>query len=176
MTMVNGQAIKHDRALALVPTPAPDARARISFCSRCGASRCGARGGSDAAQPLRSRVCEDCGLGLMLDSHADVAPPHCGSFLVIDGGLSVCAVSASAELVLAAQETDAVNRHITELLVPADAETQVPTNLAAALSWAARGDETPRNVVVRPANTFGVRLTGRVASCGPQTAALLVFD
>jgi hypothetical protein len=30
--------------------------------------------------------------------------------------------------------------------------------------------------MVRPANTFGVRLTARIDSCGPPTAALIVFD
>jgi hypothetical protein len=98
------------------------------------------------------------------------------AFMVLDGTLSVCAVSAEAEVLLATRETDAVNRHITELLVPADAEAQGPANLAVAVTWAARGDEGTQTVTVRPANTFGVRLTARIANCGPPTAALVVFD
>jgi hypothetical protein len=112
----------------------------------------------------------------MLQATADVAPDPKGAFLVLDSTLSVCAVSAAAERLLAARETEAVNRHITELIVPADAEAQGPSNLAAAVTWAARGDEEPRRVVVRPANTFGVRLGARISSCGPPRAALLVFD
>jgi hypothetical protein len=88
----------------------------------------------------------------------------------------VCAVSAAAERLLATRETEAVNRLITELIVPADAEAQGPSNLAAAVTWAARGDDTSRRVMVRPTNTFGVRLRARIASCGPPRAALLVFD
>ena len=42
---------------------------------------------------------------------------------------------------LATRETEAVNRHVTELLVPADAEAQGPANLAVAVTWAARGDD-----------------------------------
>jgi hypothetical protein len=105
-----------------------------------------------------------------------VAPPNGGAFMVLDSSLSVCAVSAAAERLLATRETEAVNHHITELLVPADAEAQGPANLAAAVTWAAGGDETPRAVTVRPANTFGVRLTARIGSCSPPRAALLVFD
>jgi len=41
---------------------------------------------------------------------------------------------------------------------------------------AARGDECPSQVVVRPSNTHDVRLRARLASCGPPRAALLVFE
>jgi hypothetical protein len=112
----------------------------------------------------------------MLQCDADCAPPPDGAFLVIDVSLSVCAVSAAAERLLATNETEAVNRHVTELIVPADAEAQGRENLAAAVTWAARGDSDACRVVVRPANTFGVRLSTRIATCGPPRAALLVFD
>jgi hypothetical protein len=123
-----------------------------------------------------SRVCTRCELGLLLESDADAAPPRGGAFMVLDGSLSVCAVSKAAEELLATRETEAVNRHVTELLVPADAEAAGRASLAAAVTWAARGDDSMRTVVVRPANTFGVRLSARIASCGPPRAALLVFD
>jgi hypothetical protein len=156
-------------ALALVPDAAPDRSApRVAFCGHCGA-----RPGSDQQS---SRVCQSCGLGLLLQARADVAPATGSAFLVLDSSLSVCAVSEAAERLLAALETGAVNRHVTELIVPADAEAQGPTNLAVAVTWAARGDEGVRTVVVRPANTFGVRITARIASCGPPTAALVLFD
>jgi hypothetical protein len=143
----------------------------VSFCSHCGARP----ETGDTSYPI-SRVCASCGLGLLLESAADVAPAAGDAFLVLDGSLSVCAVSAAAETLLATQETDAVNRHVTELLVPADAESQGRENLAVAITWAARGDDGARTAVVRPANTFGVRLTVRIAGCGPRPAALVVFE
>ena len=79
----------------------------------------------------------------MLEATADVAPTAGDPFLVLDSSLSVCAVSDAAERLLATPETDAVNRHVTELLVPADAEAQGPANLAVAVTWAARGDGNP---------------------------------
>jgi hypothetical protein len=113
---------------------------------------------------------------VLLETDADAAPSDGGAFIVLDRSLSVCAVSAAAERLLATVETQAVNHHVTELLVPADAETQGPSNLAAAVTWAAAGDCTHRTVTVRPANVFGVRLTARIATCSPPRAALLVFD
>jgi hypothetical protein len=115
-------------------------------------------------------------MGLLLEAGADLAPDPHGAFVVLDGTLTVCAVSRAAELLLATSETDAVNRHLTELLVPADAEAQGPANLALAIASAARGEDGFRRVTVRPTNTFGVRIRARVGRCGPRAAALLVFD
>jgi hypothetical protein len=45
-----------------------------------------------------------------------------------------------------------------------------------AVIWAVRGEEGAQAVTIRPANTFGVRIRARIATCGPALAALLVFD
>lgn len=159
-------------ALTLVPQSAPETTApSVWFCGHCGSRP----DPTDSGGPA-SRVCDDCGLGLLLQSSGDVAPNSGDAFLVLDSSLSVCAVSGAAEELLASKETDAVNHHITELLVPADAEAQGHENLAVAVTWAARGDGQTRRVFVRPANTFGLRLSARIASCGPPRAALLLFD
>jgi hypothetical protein len=121
-------------------------------------------------------VCGACGLGLILESRADVAPKAGDAFLVLDRSLAVCGVSRAAERLLATSEPDAVNRHVTDLLMPADAEETGGESLSVAVSWAARGDGGTRTTVVRPANTFGIRLTARIGSCGPPRAALLVLQ
>lgn len=168
--MVQGHNRGGRRALALVPPPAPSAPS-VSFCSHCGHRP------EPADGPVpHSRVCRECGFGLLLECAADVAPAPDQAFLVLDSSMSVCAVSAAAEELLATRETDAINRHVTELIVPADAEAAPPENLAVAVTWAARGDGGARKVVVRPANTFGVRMTTRIAGCGSPPAALLVFE
>lgn len=165
--MTIAQSNRNRGALSLVPDPSPGLVPQTSFCSHCGVR---------PKQDWTSRVCGSCEMGLVLTADADVAPQPGGAFIVIDGTLSVCAVSAAAETLLATSETDAVNRHVTELLVPADAEAAGPQNLAVAVTWAARGDDGSNAVTVRPANTFGVRLRARIASCGPPRAALLVFE
>jgi hypothetical protein len=165
--MTNPKFKHRHGALALVTSPIPDPTPTTSFCSHCGARP---NGNQD------SRVCQDCGFGVLLEARADVAPGPGDAFMVLDSSLSVCAVSEEAERLLAMPETDAVNRHVTELVVPADAEARGSQNLAVAVTWAARGDEGPSRVTVRPTNTFGVRLSARIASCGPPKAALVVFE
>jgi hypothetical protein len=168
---VAGSHVRGRTALAVVPSPEREATPTVWFCSHCAAHPEMPAGGEP-----ESRVCDDCGLGVLLETSADAAPELGGAFMVLDRSLSVCAVSCAAERLLATRETEAVNRHVTELLVPADAESQGPENLASAVTWAATGDDSLHTVVVRPANVFGVRLTARITSCSPPRAALLVFD
>jgi hypothetical protein len=143
----------------------------VTFCSHCGTRA----GWADVAL-APSRVCDGCGLGLLLQAGSDEAPNEGDAFLVLDSSLSICAVSSAAEKLLATREIDAVHRHITELLLPADAEAQARDNLAVAVSWAARGDTAAHAVTVRPSNAFGIRMRARITSCGPPQAALVVFE
>ena len=141
------------------------------FCGHCGR----APENQQTVENPSARVCQKCGMGLLLQAPADAAPSPTDPFMVIDSSLTVCAVSKRAEHLLNINETDAVNRPIGEFLVPGDAETAPNENLAALVTWAARGDAPQRDVVVRPTNTFGVRYWARIGPCGPPTAALLVL-
>jgi hypothetical protein len=139
----------------------------VSFCGHCGLTPAG-------LQP--SRVCGHCGLGLVLQAPSDVAPRDGEPFLVIDSTLSVCAVSTGAEELLGMDETRAVNQHIADFLVPADANAPSSDNLLALLVAAASGGGEPRTAVVRPRTEFGVRFRVRIGPCGPPHAALLVLS
>jgi hypothetical protein len=141
------------------------------FCGHCGA----VPANSQTPAPT-ARVCRECELGLLLQTRADVLPGGDSAFLVVDSSLSIQAVSRTAELALGVGESDAVNRHIGEFLIPADAEAATPVGLAIAITRAAGGDQTATEVFVRPGNTFGVRLRVRIAACGPPPAALLVLE
>ena len=139
-----------------------------TFCGHCGRS-------PQAAEETESRVCDKCGLGLLLRAPADAAPGPTDPFLVVDADLNICAMSRHAERLLDVTETEAVNRHVAEFLVPADAESASGESLASLLAWAARGEFPSAQVVIRPTNTFGVRYWARIGPCGPPTAALLVL-
>lgn len=141
-----------------------------TFCGHCGRSP-----EEDLEPGARSRVCEKCGLGLLLNAPADSAPDPSDPFLVVDGALNICALSRQAEKLLEVTETEAVNRHVAEFLVPANAEKSSGESLATLLAWAARGESPTAQVVIRPTNTFGVRYWARIGPCGPPTAALLVL-
>lgn len=136
-----------------------------SFCTRCG---------RPPAAEAAARVCEHCGLGVILSAPADSVPGAGEAFLVIEPTLTVGAVSEAAERKLGVSETKTVNRPVSELLSAPDAEGGGP-GLASVLTWAARGDGSPRELTVRPTRMFGVRYRARVGRCGPPSAALLVL-
>jgi PAS domain-containing protein len=104
-----------------------------------------------------------------------VVPNSSEPFLVVDSQLRVQAVSRRAETLLGIDEAVAVNTPVMNLLVPADAEAQGPTSFAAAIANGVPQEE-PIHSVVRPWNTFGVRMRVRIAPCGPPRAALLVLE
>ncbi len=141
----------------------------VSFCGHC------AMQPESVRQAQRSRVCGHCGLGLVLQATVDLAPSRGEPFLVVDATLSVCAVSAAAEELLGIDETHAVNKHIADFLVPADANAPSAENLLALLVEVAGGCGEPRMTVVRPRQEFGVRFRARIGPCGPPHAALLVL-
>jgi PAS domain-containing protein len=141
-----------------------------TFCGHCG---CGPEGEERVNRD--SRVCDKCGLGLLLEAPAESAPGPSDPFLIVDGALNICALSREAERLLEVSETEAVNRHVAEFLVPADAETSSGESLASLLAWATRGESPATQVVIRPTNTFGVRYWARIGPCGPPSAALLVL-
>jgi hypothetical protein len=155
--------------LRLVPTTTEEARPSQWFCGNCGTVA------AETPAPV-ARVCDDCELGLLVEARADLLPQSGEPFLIVDGSLAVCALSAEAQQFLAVDEQDAVNRPVTELLTPADAEAATAETFASTIMWAAGGDEELHRLTVRPANVFGVRMPMRVGLCGPPRAALLVLE
>lgn len=140
----------------------------VSFCGRCGAHT--------PAVELSARVCPDCEAGLVLETTAAALPRPGDGFLVVDSSLAVQAVSVEGERLLAVAEQHAINRHITELLLPAESEPCAGSSLAGAIVRAAHGERFGMRVAVRPSQTFGVRMLARIAACGPPSAALVVLD
>ena len=128
------------------------------------------------AASARARV-PSCGLGLLLEAREDAIPGERDAFLVVDSSLLIQAMSHEAQRFLGLTEQEAINKPVAELLVPADAEAQGPTGFAAAIAQAADGqDPATSRRVVRPWNTFGVRMRARIATCGPPRAALIVLE
>jgi PAS domain-containing protein len=167
MTALNGSR----PALRLVQGVQSQAIDWAWFCGHCAAPA--PRGQAPAPT---ARVCRSCGLGLLLESRQDVVPTDRDAFLVIDTALLIQAMSRRAQTLLAVSEEEAINRPVAELLVPADAEAG-RTGFAAAVAQAADGqDPDTARAVVRPWNTFGVRMRARIATCGPPRAALIVLD
>ncbi len=152
------------RALPSIAPVGPD----VHFCGHCG---------HPPRDPeLSARVCDRCHLGMVLNASEDLAPRNKEPFLVVDRSLSVCAVSRSAERLLCVEEPDAVNRILTDFLVPADAERAAQDNLMSLIVNAASGGAPIAETVVRPAGEFGVFFEARVGAVGPTPAALVVLS
>ena len=152
--------------LRLVPAVA-EPRPQKTFCGHCG---------EEPSGDIHGRVCESCGLGVLLSANADAAPGPNDPFMIVDGSLCVCAVSRVAEELLGTDETEAVNRHLSEFLVPADAEASGPENLMDLVINAASNTSEAHVAVVRPPDEFGIRFRVQVGACGPPRAALLVLS
>jgi len=142
----------------------------VSFCGHCGERP------DPQIAPPSSRVCGHCALGLVLQANAEIAPHPHEPFLIVDTSLSVCAMSAEAETLFGIEETDAVNKHVADFLVPADANAPSAENLLALLVDVAAGCGEPCTTVVRPRQEFGVRFRARIGPCGSPRAALLVLS
>jgi hypothetical protein len=114
---------------------------------------------------------------MMLETRADAIPTDRDAFVVVDSRLLIQALSRDAQRLLAVSEEDAIDTRVSELLMPADAETSNGTGFAAAIADAAQGlaADVTRSFV-RPWNTFGVRMRAKIAMCGPPRAALIVLD
>lgn len=157
------------RALRLVHG-AEEARPRRLFCGHCAAP-------PENGAPAATRVCEKCGLGLILDSPPETTPTGADAFMVVDSGMSIRALSRKAERLLGVDEPEAVSRHLSEFLAPADVETPAAQSFFARVLLAATGGAEVGTVAVRPTGEFGIRYWVRVSTCGPSTAALLLlFD
>ncbi|MFZ0089715.1 MAG: PAS domain-containing protein [Solirubrobacteraceae bacterium] len=142
------------------------------FCGHCASPSPGG-----TPPPPTARVCTSCGLGLLLEAREDAVPSDRDAFLVVDSALLVQAMSREAQSLLDLSEEMAIDRPVADLLVPADAESQARTGFAVAIMDAAAGhDPEPARTVVRPWNTFGVRMRAKIATCGPPRAALVVLE
>jgi hypothetical protein len=157
------------RHLSLVPTTAEAARPSQWFCGHCGAIT------SEAPAPV-ARVCGVCELGLLMEASADLVPRPREPYLIVDTSLAVRALSAEAAAFLATSESEALDRPVTDLLVPADAEAASAHHFAQTIMHVAAGDDELRRLTVRPVDVFGVRMPLRVGVCGPPRGALLVIE
>jgi hypothetical protein len=146
-----------------------------STASRWFCGRCAARPALTDALPSVRRVCAVCGFGLMLQARSDEVPSAAEAYLVVDASFSVQALSEAAEAYLGTTERSALNRHVTELLIPADRSAGGSANFAVAMSMAARGGGPASQAMVSRTNTFGERIRARISACGPPPGALVVL-
>jgi PAS domain-containing protein len=123
----------------------------------------------------RMRVCTHCGLGLVLQAVAAIAPAPGASFLVIDRELRISALSQAAQELLAVSESAGAGRPLTQFITSAASEPYQRADFLASLRGAAEGIDALRRFSVRVLPTDDPPLTAVVGACGPPPAALLVL-
>lgn len=144
----------------------------IRFCSRCGHP---SEAEAGRLQP-GARVCEHCGMGMMLSCARDAMPGEAAAFLIATFDMRVSAVSQAGERIFGGEQS-VVGIGVLDLIGSPLGDDQ----LARYVGQAAQRE---CDAVVMP-----VRLTGdgeqrgkvgtlaaRIATCGPPRAALITVE
>ena len=142
----------------------------IRFCSRCG-------GPDDAltGRPeLRRRVCERCGMGVMLTAASDALPGAGAAFMVVTAELAVSAVSRSGDKVFG-EEGELTGSHLLALVTSPLGDEQLEQLVRHAARSRAETVALPVRLVPEDAPPVGT-LSARIASCGPPQAALVAVE
>ena len=127
------------------------------FCTHCGVVT------DDAPQ----RVCESCGLGVVLHCARDAAPGPDAAFLIVTTDLRVTGASAAAADLF----TDTFDLVGTPLLEVLRGDGALPRQVARA----AMGSRKAASTWVR-ADEHGRPLRARIVGCGDPPAALVVLS
>jgi hypothetical protein len=127
------------------------------FCTHCGVVT------DDAPQ----RVCESCGLGIVLCCAPDAAPRPGAAFLIVTTDLRVAGASSAAAEIFA----DTFELIGTSLIDVLRGDGALPRQVARA----AMGSRKAATVWVRTAE-HGRPFRGRIVACGDPPAALVVLS
>jgi hypothetical protein len=166
--------IRIDRGGADGIVGAADSRERpkpIRFCSRCG---------QPADEPpqrpqLRGRVCERCGMGMMLTCARDALPGASAAFLIATFDLTISAVSEAGEKIFGPEQS-LVGLHVLDLLRSPLGDDHLARHLGQAAQRACDPVVMPvRLQSAKEARRVGT-LAARIATCGPPRAALVTVE
>jgi ribosomal protein S27AE len=149
-----------------------DGRPRpIRFCSRCG---------HPSDEPphrpdLRGRVCERCGMGLMLTCSRDALPGDAAAFLIATFDLTVSAVSEAGERIFGPEQT-LMGKPLLDVISSPLGDDHFGTHVGRAAQRAC-------DAVVMPVRLRGAEesrrvgtMAARIATCGPPRAALVTVE
>ena len=143
----------------------------IRFCSRCGRST-----GEPPNRPdLRGRVCERCGMGLMLTCSHDALPGHAAAFMIATFDLTVAAVSETGERIFGSEQA-LVGKSLLELVGSPLGDDQLARHVFRAAQRACEPVMVPLRLHDSKAARRVGMLGARIANCGPPRAALVTVE
>lgn len=144
----------------------------LRFCTRCGEP---AESPPRDASPLaQDRVCEACGMGVLLSCTREALPGARAAFLIATVDLKVNALSAGAEEIFG-PEQGVIGSYLLDLVTSPMGDA----HFAKVVTGAAVRSREP---VVMPVKSHGAAfgevgmLAARVSTCGPPRAALVTVE
>jgi hypothetical protein len=142
----------------------------IRFCSRCGHPA-----DEPAGRPeLRRRICERCGMGMLLTCTRDALPGDAAAFVICTYDLSVTAVSQAGERIFGKEE-EVVGGHLLDLVTSPLGDDQLARHAGLAAQRACDPVVMPLRLASGTADGMGT-LAARIATCGPPRAALVTVE
>lgn len=143
----------------------------LRFCTRCGEP---AESPPREDSPLsQARVCEACGMGVLLSCTREALPGARAAFLIATAELKVNAVSVGAEEIFG-PEQGVIGSYLLDLVTSPMGDL----HFAKLVTGAAVRSREP---VVMPVKSLGAAadvgmLAARVSTCGPPRAALVTVE
>jgi hypothetical protein len=144
----------------------------IRFCSRCGHPAEDPPGRPE----LKKRVCDRCGMGMILSCPRDALPGAAAAFLILDYELRVCAVSEAGERYFG-KEKSLIGTGLLDLVTSPLGDDQLVRKASVAAQRPSDATVMPVRLV-SPAESAGAvgTLAARIATCGPPRAALFTVE
>jgi hypothetical protein len=142
----------------------------IRFCSRCGGPDDPLSGRAEA----RRRVCDRCGMGVMLTAAGDALPGSGAAFMVVTAELAVSAVSRSGDKVFG-EEGELSGSHLLAIITCPLGDGQLEQHVRRAAQARCETVSLPVRLMAEDAPRVGT-LSARIASCGPPQAALVAVE
>ena len=141
------------------------------FCTHCGSLFEAAN--ITPERPLRGRVCQKCGLGMVLTCATELLGHPGGAFLVVTSDLRVSAASEAAEELLDTGQ-GLFGRPLLSILTSPSGVAE----LARRVVRAAMGDRNVERIAVEPAakRMPDAKLEAVIGTCGSPPAALVVVE
>jgi len=144
----------------------------IRFCSRCGHPAEDPPGRPE----LRKRVCDRCGMGMILSCARDALPGEAAAFLILDFELRVSAVSEAGERYFGS-ETSLIGSGLLDLVTSPLGDDQLARNASVAAQRPCDATVMPVRLLSPPDSAGQVgTMAARIATCGPPRAALLTVE
>ena len=152
-------------------TPAGEGRPKpIRFCSRCGHPAEDPPGRPE----LRKRVCDRCGMGMILNCPKDALPGESAAFLILDYELRVSAVSEAGERFFGKEKT-LIGSSLLDLVTSPLGDDQLVRKATVAAQRPCDPVVMPLRLVKPNSESVGT-MAARIATCGPPRAALLTVE